>query len=45
MGVLLVFLVSWKRGRYIRSDQQGDIYNMATFIEIPSARPRVCVVF
>ena len=25
MGVLLVFLVSWRRGRYIGSDQQGDI--------------------
>ena len=24
MGVLLVFLVSWRRGRYIGSDQQGD---------------------
>ena len=24
MGVLLVFLVSWRWGRYIGSDQQGD---------------------
>jgi len=24
MGVLLVFLVFWRRGRYMGSDQQGD---------------------
>ena len=24
MGVLLVFLVSWRWGHYIGSDQQGD---------------------
>jgi hypothetical protein len=24
MGVLLVFLVFWRRGRYIGPDQQGD---------------------
>ncbi len=24
IGVLLVFLVSWRRGRYIGLDQQGD---------------------
>ena len=30
MGVLLVFLVSWRRGRYIGSDQQGDRGGIAT---------------
>jgi hypothetical protein len=28
MGVLLVFLVSWRWGRYIGSDQQGDIFTI-----------------
>ncbi len=28
IGVLLVFLVFWRRSRYIGSDQQGDIHNV-----------------
>jgi hypothetical protein len=26
MGVLLVFLVFWRQGRYIVPDQQGDVF-------------------
>jgi len=31
MGVLIVFLVLWKRGRYIVPDQQGDIKGPTSF--------------
>ena len=38
MGVLLVFLVFWRRGRYIVLDQQGDIkkgnYNKGLMMKI-----------
>ena len=32
MGVLLVFLVFWRWGRYIGSDQQGDITTPFIFL-------------
>ncbi len=32
MGVLLVFLVFWRRGRYIVPDQQGDMIEISLII-------------
>ncbi len=42
MGVLLVFLVFWRRGRYIVPDQQGDrvqvVADRVFLTKYPSAR-------
>ncbi len=38
MGVLLVFLVFWRRGHYIGSDQQGDNIYIA-FIKLRRINP------
>ncbi len=39
MGVLLVFLVFWRRGRYIGPDQQGDRYILVKLTIHPTVRP------